>query len=238
MMKKVACFQVLMLLLIPCMCFGQKAKITVAVNDLSGEGIEGSEARIISDRLRSELINSEIFRVMERGEMETILKEQGFQQSGACNDQSCMVEMGQILGVKHIIAGTIGKIGGMYTISTRMIDVGTGEVKFSVTLDCKCPISELLTKSVPSIAQQIVTKTKAASGPPKEQAAPSPEPAPAAPAENKAAVGEKKKPLLAQWYFWVPAVAVVGGGAVVAFVVLSKKSEVVEPPTGGVIVQW
>jgi hypothetical protein len=236
-MKKVACFQVILLLIVPCLCFGQKGKVTVAVNDLSGEGIEASEARIISDRLRSELINSEIFRVMERGEMESILKEQGFQQSGACNDQSCMVEMGQILGVKHIIAGTIGKIGGMYTISTRMIDVGTGEVKFSVTLDCKCPISELLTKSVPAISQQIVAKTKAASGQPKERPAAGPAETPQAGAGQQAA-GEKKKSLFTQWYFWVPAAAVVAGGAVVGYVVLSKKSGAAEQQTGGVLVQW
>jgi hypothetical protein len=236
-MKKVTRFQVVFLLLIPTLCFGEKEKINVAVNDLAGEGIEASEARIISDRLRSELINSEIFRVMERGEMETILKEQGFQQSGVCTDQSCMVEMGKILGVKNIIAGSIGKIGGMYTISTRLIDVATGEVKFSVALDCKCPISELLTKSVPNIAQQIVIKTKAASGPPKAQPAAGSAETPKTATAQQTTV-EKKKSLFSQWYFWVPAAAVVAGGAVVGYVVLSKKSEVAEQPTGGVMIQW
>jgi hypothetical protein len=234
-------FHLGLLLIIPMLCFAEKTKIPLAVNDLSGEGIEASEARIISDRLRAELINSEMFRVMERGEMEAILKEQGFQQSGMCNDKSCMVEMGQILGVQQIIAGTVGKIGGMYTLSTRMINVSTGEVQFSVTIDCKCPISELLTKSVPSIAQQIVTKIKALTVPPKEQAAPAPAlaaPAPAEPAQQPAAVS-KKKPLLAQWYFWVPVAVVVGGGAAAAYIILGKKGgEVVEQPTGGVIVQW
>jgi curli biogenesis system outer membrane secretion channel CsgG len=238
-MKKAACFSFVVLLLIPSLCLGQKVKTTIAVNDLAGEGIEASEARIISDRLRSELINSEMFRVMERGEMETILKEQGFQQSGLCTDQSCMVEMGKILGVRNIIAGTIGKIGGMYTISTRMIDVATGEVKFSVTLDCKCAISDVLTKSVPTIAQQIVVKTKAAAEPPREQAVkPSPQQAPAAPAETQAAAPEKKKSLFTQWYFWVPAAALVAGGAVAGYVVLSKKNQEPETQTGGVMVQW
>jgi hypothetical protein len=172
---------------------------------------------------------------MERGEMESILKEQGFQQSGVCTDKSCIVEMGQILGVKQIFAGSIGKIGGMYTISTRMIDVATGEVRFSVTLDCKCAISDVLTKSVPSIAQQIVAKTKAASD---EQAA-APAAVPATNSEQQGAQKEKKKSIVSRWYFWVPAAAVIVGGAVVGYVVLSKKeNRTQEQQTGGVLIQW
>jgi hypothetical protein len=226
------------LILAPVICFAEKGQIPIAVNDLSGEGVEASEARIISDRFRSELINSNIFRVMERGEMQTILKEQGFQQSGICNDKSCMVEMGQILGVKQIIAGTIGKIGGMYTISTRMIDVTTGEVRFSVTVDCKCSVSDVLTKSVPSIAQQIVEKTRSTEEP-GAQVARAPGAASAAQAQPPSAHPHKKKSLFAQWYFWVPAAVVVGGGVTIACIVLSKKSsETPEQQTGGVLVQW
>jgi Curli production assembly/transport component CsgG len=226
------------LILAPAICFADKGQIPIAVNDLTGEGVEASEARIISDRFRSELINSNTFRVMERGEMETILKEQGFQQSGMCNDKSCMVEMGQILGVKQIFAGTIGKIGGMYTISTRMIDIATGEVRFSVTVDCKCSISDVLTKSVPSIAQQIVAKTKGAeeAG---TQTAQAPAAASAEQTQQPSANQHKKKSLFTKWYFWVPAAAVVGGGAAAAYIVLSKKSsETPEQQTGGVLVQW
>ncbi|HUI92187.1 MAG TPA: CsgG/HfaB family protein [Chitinivibrionales bacterium] len=240
-MKRALVFLLSALIIAPCLCFADKGQIPIAVNDLTGEGVEASEARIISDRFRSELINAQIFRVMERGEMETILKEQGFQQSGMCNDKSCMVEMGQILGVKQIFAGTIGKIGGMYTLSTRMIDVATGEVRFSVTLDCKCAISDVLTKSVPSIAQQIVEKTKAAMQAPAAaqpaQAAPAPAAAPQP--QQAAQKPEKKKSLFTQWYFWVPAAVVVCGGAAAAYVVFERKnSEVPEQQTGGVMVQW
>jgi hypothetical protein len=237
-MKKALFFHLALFLFIPLICFAQKpVKTPLAVNDLAGEGIEASEARIISDRLRSELINSEMFRVMERGEMESILKEQGFQQSGMCNDKSCMVEMGQILGVHQIIAGSVGKIGGMYTISTRMINVTSGEVQFSVTLDCKCPISELLTKSVPSIAQQIVTKIKAANAPAKEQAAPAPAASGEPSSTEKKAVAPGKKKGVAAWVIWVPATVVVVGGGVAAYVLLSPKKET-EQQTGGVVVQW
>jgi len=72
------------------------ARITVAVNDLKGSGMDQVTATIVSDRLRSELVNSGVFRVMEREEMENILKEQGFQQSGGCDEASCLVQVGRL----------------------------------------------------------------------------------------------------------------------------------------------
>ena len=92
-------------------------KLNIAVNDLSGKGIEKSTAGIISDRLRSELIKTGVFRVMERNEMENVLKEQGFQKTGACDDASCLIEVGQILGVDRMVAGSVGKVGNFFTIS-------------------------------------------------------------------------------------------------------------------------
>jgi hypothetical protein len=127
-------------------------KLTVAVSDLKAEGVEQSTAKIISERLRSELLNTGVFRVMERAEMASILKEQGFQKTGACDEQSCAVEMGKLLGVARMAAGTIGKIDQLYTISLRLIDVTTGEVLLSVSEDCYCTVEELLSGSTRSVA--------------------------------------------------------------------------------------
>ena len=120
------------------------AALNVAVNDLIGKGIEQSSAAIISDRLRSELINTGAFRVMERNEMDNILKEQGFQKSGACDDATCLVEVGQLLGVERMVAGTVGKIETLYTISLRMINVATGQIMFTVNEDFEGDIKSLL----------------------------------------------------------------------------------------------
>jgi TolB-like protein len=140
-------------------CFAQEIKkISVAVNDFTAEGIEESSARIITDRIRAELINSGSFRIMERGEMDKILREQGFQQSGACTDQSCLVEVGQLLGVEKIVAGTIGKLGTLFTISMRIVDVRSGEILATVNQDCQCSIEDLLSTAVPSIAKNFTAR--------------------------------------------------------------------------------
>jgi hypothetical protein len=133
----------------------------VAVNDFRGEGVAASSARIISDRIRSELVNSGLFRIIERSEMDNILKEQGFQQSGACDDQKCLIEVGQLLGVDRIIAGTVGRLGDLFTISMRMIDVGSGEIVATVNEDCRCSVEELVSKSAPAIVRKLALRLEA-----------------------------------------------------------------------------
>jgi TolB-like protein len=132
----------------------ETGKISIAVSDFIAQGISNDEAAIITNRIRSELTKTGVFTVVERGQMETILKEQGFQQSG-CTTDKCIVEVGQLLNVKQMVAGSIGKIGSILTISARVIDVATGKIIKTVDSDCKCKIEELLTKTTKDVAQKL-----------------------------------------------------------------------------------
>jgi hypothetical protein len=133
------------------------ATLNVAVENLLSSGISAAEASIISDRLRSELLEIGSIRVMERSQMDQILKEQSFQQSGACVGSQCFVEIGRLLAVDRIVVGTVGSIGSLYTLSVRVLNVETGEVIFSVNEDFVGPIEGLLQKSVPELAQKLST---------------------------------------------------------------------------------
>ena len=134
--------------------FAEDEKINIAVNDLSVEGMESAASPLLSDRLRNELFRTGEFNVLERSEMEGILKEQGFQQSG-CTTDECAIEIGKILNVSHIIAGTIGLLGKMYMISVRVIEVSSGKIAHTASIDCKCPIEEVVSTSMKEIAYQI-----------------------------------------------------------------------------------
>lgn len=132
-----------------------KLKLTIAVNNLLGKGIEESTTDIISDRLRSELINTGAFRVMERNEMENVLKEQGFQKTGACEESSCIVEIGKLLGVERMVAGSIGKVGNFLTLSLRIISVATGEIIFTVIEDYKGEIEHVISDVIANAAKEL-----------------------------------------------------------------------------------
>ena len=120
----------------------QKAK-RIAVLDLQGEGVSKSAAKTLTDRLRSKLVNTGAFHVLEREQMDEILGEQGFQQSGCVSDE-CLVEIGRLVGVEQMVGGSIGKIGQTYTLDLRTIDVQTGRILKTVSEDYRGDADGLL----------------------------------------------------------------------------------------------
>ena len=96
-----------------------------------------------------------VYIVLERGKMDEVLKEQGFQQTG-CVTSECAVEVGNMLGVQQMIGGSIGKVGNIYTISARIIDVVTGKVLKSAKYDNIDNIETLLTQGMQEIALKLV----------------------------------------------------------------------------------
>ncbi|MBD3223089.1 MAG: PEGA domain-containing protein [Caldithrix sp.] len=111
------------------------AQTNIAVIDLASRGsLQPSEVRTLTDRLRSSLVQTEAFTVLDRSQMETILEEQGFQLSG-CTSTECAVEAGKILGVQDIVTGSIGRVGKLFTVDILLVDVETSQIKSSLTRD-------------------------------------------------------------------------------------------------------
>jgi hypothetical protein len=128
--------------------------MNIAVIDLDPTGISNNEAQFLSDRLRTELFETGKFQVVEREKMNTILKEQGFQQTG-CTTVECAIEIGQLLNVTVMVAGSIGKIEEIYSLSIRMIDVQTGAIMRTATRDYEGKLSEVLTDVIPEISVEL-----------------------------------------------------------------------------------
>lgn len=87
----------------------EKTKVSLAITGLISKNIEKSHAYILTDKLRGELIKTNKFSIVERQEMDEILKEQGFQQTG-CTSKECAVEIGQLIGVRLVLIGSVGKL--------------------------------------------------------------------------------------------------------------------------------
>ncbi|MFC1481988.1 PEGA domain-containing protein [Candidatus Neomarinimicrobiota bacterium] len=115
----------------------------MAILDLDGRGISSSEAASLTDRLRSELVRTGRITVVERGQMERVLAEQDFQMAG-CTSDECAVEVGQLLGVTEMVAGSIGKVGSTFSLDIRVINVATGVITNSIIRDYRGEIDGLL----------------------------------------------------------------------------------------------
>jgi len=118
-------------------------KISIAVLALQGNGISTSEASVLTDELRSVLVQTGKYNVIERSNMESILNEQGFQLSG-CTSTECAVEAGKLLGVQKMFGGSVGKLGTLYNISIRIFDVQTGRIEKTESKRHEGSIEQLL----------------------------------------------------------------------------------------------
>ena len=127
----------------------------VAVLPLSAQGVDSASAQVLTDAISDELLKSGKVRVMERSQMTEVLKEQGFQNGGACDQSECAVQMGKLLGIDKIVVGSLGRFGSTYTLSLRGVDVGTGEVVASVRKLQKGEMDAILTDLLPSVAQEL-----------------------------------------------------------------------------------
>lgn len=127
------------------------AKDNIAVMELeSNTDVSG-----FSSRLRSELFKTGKFTVIERSQMNMILKEQGFQQTG-CTSTEYAVEAGQLIGVKKIVIGSIDRISYMYSINIRIVDVETGKIEKDITDDCQhCDIEDVMTVTIHNAARKL-----------------------------------------------------------------------------------
>jgi hypothetical protein len=122
----------------------KQEKLRIALLDFTNTGgLSKQETTTLGNRLRSMLVKTNAFVVIERGQMDDILNEQGFQQTG-CTTTECAVEMGRMLNVQKMMSGTIGKLGATYTIDLSLIDVETAQIEKSFFRDYKGEIDGLL----------------------------------------------------------------------------------------------
>jgi TolB-like protein len=106
--------------------FAAEKKSSVAVLDFESVGAEEHLGRAVAEVIRTELIDTRKFRVVERSQISKALTEQRFQQSGVIDEKSATA-IGKLLGADMIIIGSVVRMGSSYTINSRMIDVKTGE---------------------------------------------------------------------------------------------------------------
>ncbi len=99
-------------------------------------GVDANTAGTITDLLGSELVSLKKFDVVDRANMDKLLKEQSLQQSG-CSDQACAVKLGNILNLQKMVVGSVSKLGSRYIITVNFVDVERSKVELSdkVTAD-------------------------------------------------------------------------------------------------------
>ena len=130
---------------------------TVAVLDFEGIGVSEDEARALSNRFGSEFmdLSKGRYTLVERQQMGEILEEQGLQQSG-CVSSECAVEVGAALGAKFIVTGSVSKVGTIFSVNARLLNVETSQILKSISHDQMGNIGILLTQGMREAAAKLL----------------------------------------------------------------------------------
>ncbi len=133
----------------------------IAVYDLNTTfAADRKAALIISDHIRTELINAGIYTIMEYGEMKNVLEEQVFQFKDTCRSQSCISEAGHFLGVSRVIYGSIANVNGFYTVVLRMLNVPRGEILCTATEDLEGDIVSVISQKAEGLVRKLINEAR------------------------------------------------------------------------------
>lgn len=118
----------------------------VAVLDFHSDKsqISKEDLSALTTRFEAELQSTKVYRVVERRDMASILQEQGFQQSGACDESDCQVKVGQLLGVDLIVSGTFQKLDKVVSLTVKMVNVESGVVEKSHIIDIEGSVQDMM----------------------------------------------------------------------------------------------
>jgi len=126
-----------------------ETKENIAVLDFKALNVSKADAVAISEFVGIALVKTGKFNVLERSNIDKVLAEQGFQQTG-CTTEECAVQIGKILNVEKAIIGTFTKISGLYFITAKVVDIETSKiiksekVQFENISNISYPIEELV----------------------------------------------------------------------------------------------
>ncbi len=196
-------------------------KLTVGVLDLEANGVDAGEARAITERLRIWLGRTQTFQVIERNQMESIMAEMGFQFSGACDTDECVVQVGRVLGASKMVAGSVSKVGSLYSLQIRIIDISTSRIEYTAFKDEPGGIEAVLTVAAEAVANELAANVSGRAVQREQQPArqpeqpvvqQQPETQPSAPGEDSG----QQRPRRRNGWLYLLFLGAAGGGAALA----------------------
>ncbi len=97
--------------------------------DFKSENTSSTKANAVRNLFETALHKTECADILERNQMETLLKEQGFQLTG-CTESDCAVNIGKLLTADYVMIGSLNKMG-KYTITIRLVGIKDGTLRFA-----------------------------------------------------------------------------------------------------------
>lgn len=81
----------------------------------------------VSELLTARMLRDGTFTLVERSQLESVMKEQALGLSGAI-DSGAAAQVGKLAGARLAVLGTVVRVGNSYQISSKLVDTETAEI--------------------------------------------------------------------------------------------------------------
>jgi len=134
-------------------------KQSLVIMDFEANGIPPEEAKVFTEHLQVEIFNCENFVILEKPDISGNLAAKGFQTT-ICSSVPCLIEAGKLSNADLVLGGMISKISDTYSITARLIDIGSDDVVKIVVYDHEGDIVSLLSDGVEHITAKLLEPKK------------------------------------------------------------------------------
>ena len=105
-------------------------KPRIGIGNFSEESpgaVKNAVGSLVSVKLTEELSRSTVFQVIERRDLDALMKEYKLSLSGLVNE-STTPQLGELQGIELLLLGSVIEEGDYYVMSARLVDVETGKI--------------------------------------------------------------------------------------------------------------
>ena len=116
----------------------QQPPLKVLVLDLRADDVPDSTARIIRDEITVVMSRDERLDVMSSEDLRRVVTVEAEKNALGCsNDESCLAEIGQALGARYIVHGSVAVLGSSTIIHLTLVDTDAGRAVARETAETK-----------------------------------------------------------------------------------------------------
>jgi hypothetical protein len=139
-------------------------KFKIAVMDLKNEGVGPEAASLLTGVVSNKLASFGIFTVISREDIKNLLKHEQDQILLGCDDEKCLLKLGDVLGAENLVAGSVGMVGQTYVVNLQLLEVSKARVAKRVNRQFEGSREKLLDEMATAAAQVVEDILKAEAG--------------------------------------------------------------------------
>ena len=111
-------------------------RFTMAVLDLDNLGVDESLAASVMNLVVSRLANVSFIDLVERGDVQQVLDELRFQNTGITSPRDA-AEIGRLLNAENVLLGNVNQLGRSLTVALRLVETESGRVLGAREILCR-----------------------------------------------------------------------------------------------------